>query len=211
MIEVRLRNVKNKEEIMKSAKLLITNPEDNMGKWNSVFGNDNPIYIEIGIGKGNFIIENAIENPNVNYIGIEKYDSVLVKAIKKADEALPNLKFVRMDALDIDKVFHKEVDRIYLNFSDPWPKKRHLNRRLTSKVFLEKYENVFKSGKQICQKTDNKELFEFSIVSLNECGYLIKEISLDLHSSEFFDGITTEYEDRFSSKGNSIYYLKAEK
>ena len=209
---MRLRNNPEALDYLLSQEgLVYINPTDVKGKWHDIFGNDNPLYIEIGIGKGNFIIKNAIENPNVNYIGIEKYDSVLVKAIKKADDEIPNLKFVRMDALEIDKVFHKEVDRIYLNFSDPWPKKRHANRRLTSKVFLEKYDNVFKSGKQICQKTDNKELFEFSIVSLNECGYSIKEISLDLHNSEFFDGITTEYEDRFSLRGNNIYYLKAEK
>ena len=196
---------------MKECNILITDPEDKKGDWKSFFSNDNPIHVEIGIGKGKFIIENARRNPDINYIGIEKYDSVLVKAINKLEEKLPNLRFIRMDALNIDNIFYKDIDRLYLNFSDPWPKKRHANRRLTSKVFLEKYENIFRDQKQICQKTDNRDLFEFSIVSLSECGYIIKEISFDLHNSEFFNGITTEYEDKFSSKGETIYYLKAEK
>ena len=137
---MRLRNVKNKEEIMKDSIFLVNKPEKFLGNWSDVFANKNPIQIEIGMGKGRFIIEKALKNPNINYIGIEKYDSVIVRALEKIPKNLKNLRLIRMNALDIDKIFYKEVDTIYLNFSDPWPKKRHALRRLTSRVFLEKYE-----------------------------------------------------------------------
>ena len=208
---MRLRNVKNKKEILSSCSILIINPEDYIGKWNTVFGNSNDIEIELGMGKGNFIIQKAIHNKNINYIGIEKYDSVLAKAIEKIPDDLSNLRIIRMDVLNIDKVFCKEVSKVYLNFSDPWPKKRHSFRRLTSPIFLDKYEGIFKDKKVICQKTDNVGLFEYSIVSLNSKGYVIKEISLDLHSSEIENLEITEYEDKFCKKGNKINYLLAEK
>ena len=161
---MRLRNVKNKQEIMDKATNLITNPKDYIGKWNEVFGNNNPIYIEIGMGKGDFIIENAKTYPNINFIGIEKFDSVIVRAIEKVPEDLNNLKLIRMDAKEIDEVFKEEVERIFLNFSDPWPKKRHHDRRLTSHIFLKKYDNVFRNDKVIYQKTDNRDLFEYSLI-----------------------------------------------
>lgn len=208
---MRLRNVKNKEEIMKDSIFLVNKPEKFLGNWSDVFGNKNPIQIEIGMGKGRFIIEKALKNPNINYIGIEKYDSVIVRALEKIPKDLKNLRLIRMNALDIDKIFYKEVDTIYLNFSDPWPKKRHASRRLTSPVFLEKYENVFTDCKKICQKTDNRLLLEYSIVNLSEAGYKIREISLDLHNSLIENNIMTEYEARFVEKGNKIYYLFAEK
>ncbi len=211
VVKLRLRNVKNKEQIINNSEFIELNPSDFKGKWNKVFGNNNPICLEIGTGKGKFLINKAIENPNINYIGIEKYDSVIVRALENVNKELTNIKFIRMNASDVDSVFDKEIECIYLNFSDPWPKKRHSIRRLTSSLFLEKYDKVFKDKKTIYQRTDNKELFEFSIVSLNKEGYLIDEISFDLHNSLYFDNITTEYEDRFSSKGNNIYYLKAEK
>ena len=135
---MRLRNVKDKEEILNNCKYLIKNPEDYKGKWKSLFNNDNPIYIEIGMGKAKFILENALKYKDINYIGIERFDSVIAKAIKKIPNDLDNLKLIRMNALDIDKVFSKEIDLIYLNFSDPWPKKRWHDRRLTSKIFLDK-------------------------------------------------------------------------
>lgn len=206
---MRLRNVKNKETIINNSDFIVLNPEKYIGKWSCIFGNDNPICLEIGAGKGKFLINKAIDNPGFNYIGIERYDSVIVRALKNVDKELSNIKFIRMNAIDVDKVFKKEIDCIYLNFSDPWPKKRHFSRRLTSQAFLEKYDRVFKKEKVIYQRTDNRELFEFSIVSLNQEDYLIKELSFDLHNSIYFDNITTEYEDRFSSKGNNIYYLKA--
>ncbi len=126
---MRLRNVKNKEEILNNSPFLIRNSSDYLGKWKELFNNSNPIYIEIGMGKGDFLIENAIKNPDINFIGIEKFDSVIARACEKVPADLKNLILVRMDALDIDKAFNKEIDRIYLNFSDPWPKKRHADRR----------------------------------------------------------------------------------
>ncbi len=188
-----------------------TEPEKNIGNWNKIFNNNNNIEIELGMGKGNFIIQKALNNKNINYIGIEKYDSVLAKAIEKVPKDIDNLRFISMDVLNIDKVFCKEVSKVYLNFSDPWPKKRHSFRRLTSPIFLDKYEDIFKDKKVICQKTDNVGLFEYSIVSLNSKGYVIKEISLDLHSSEIENLEITEYEDKFCKKGNKINYLLAEK
>ena len=208
---MRLRNIKNKEEILSSSSFLIRNATDYFGKWNSLFNNNNPIYIEIGMGKGDFIIENALKNPNINYIGIEKYDSVIARACEKVPTDLNNLILVRMDALDIDKVFDKEIDLIYLNFSDPWPKKRHADRRLTSHIFLKKYDSIFKKKKVIIQKTDNQNLFEYSIVSLSTYSYIIEEISFDLHNLGLNSIIMTEYEKKFTSKGNNIYYLVATK
>lgn len=208
---MRLRNVKNKETIMEKSKFLIRDEGNYRGKWNSVFKNNNPIEIEIGTGKGNFIIEKALTNPNINYIGIERYDSVIVRALERIPDSVTNLKLIRMNAIDIDKIFDKEVYTIYLNFSDPWPKKRHALRRLTSKVFLEKYEEIFKGEKNIYQKTDNQNLFEYSIINLTNYGYKIEDISLDLHNSQIEGNIETEYEKKFSENGNKIYYLHAKK
>jgi len=208
---MRLRNVKNKEIVLNSCEILINEPKNNKGNWKNVFNNNNPIYIEIGMGKGDFIIQNALRYPNVNFIGIEKYDSVLVRAIEKLPEDISNLKFIRIDAKEIDEIFDKEIDRIYLNFSDPWPKDRHYKRRLTSYVFLNKYENIFKKEKFIYQKTDNRSLFEFSIISLVENDYKLEEISLDLHNSGRDNIIMSEYEKKFVAKNNVIYYLVAKK
>lgn len=203
---MRQRNVKNKQEIMDNSLYLITNPMEYIGKWNKVFNNSNPIHIEIGTGKGNFIINKAINNPNINFIGIEKVDSIIARCLQKIPDGLNNLKIVRVNALDIENIFKKEVDTIYLNFSDPWPKKRWYKRRLTSSVFLEKYDYVFKKDNRIIQKTDNRDLFEYSLISLSNYGYLIEDLSLDLHNSEIEDNIMTEYEEKFSKKGNPIYY-----
>ena len=208
---MRIRNFKNKENVLDECKYLIRDPYKYIGKWKEVFNNNNPIYIEIGMGKGKFIVENAKKYPDINFIGIERFDTIMAKAILKIDEKLPNLIFIRMDAENIDKVFDNEIDRIYLNFSDPWPKKRHNRRRLTSDLFLNKYENIFKDTKYIYQKTDNRDLFEYSIISLVNYGYKIEDISLDLHNSSYEDIITTEYEDKFVKKGNRIYYLVAKK
>ena len=208
---MRLRNVKNKQEIMDNAINLILNPKDYKGKWKEVFNNNNPIYIEIGMGKGDFIIEHAKRYPNINFIGIERFDSVIVRAIEKVPEEIPNLRLVRMDAKDIEEVFDKEISRIFLNFSDPWPKKRHHDRRLTSHIFLKKYDNLFVNGKEIVQKTDNRDLFEYSVVSLSTYGYKIEDISLDLHNSDYENIIMTEYEKKFVAKGNNIYYLVVKK
>lgn len=169
---MRLKHIKNAEEIISKSKYLEQNPRENKGKWNKVFNNDNNIEIEIGTGKGKFIIEKAIQNPNINFIGIEKYDSPLVSAVKKLEELeLNNLRLVCIDALEIEEIFDHEVDKIYLNFSDPWPKKRHAKRRLTSSVFLNKYESLFKNEKRIEMKTDNDDLYDYSCESFIENGY----------------------------------------
>lgn len=208
---MRLRNVKNKEEILNSSNYLVRDEEKYIGKWNELFGNINPIYIEIGMGKGKFIIENAIKYPNINFIGIEKYDSVVAKCLPKIPDGLSNLLIIRMDALNIDKVFRHEVERIYLNFSDPWPKVRHSMRRLSSKVFLEKYDNIFSQNREIFMRTDNRDLYIYSLMSFSEYGYVLKDITFDLHATSESPLITTEYEDKFSDKGMPIYAVVAVK
>lgn len=211
VIYMRLRNVKNKEEILNSSKYLIKNSEEYIGNWKSLFNNDNPIYIEIGMGKGKFIIENALKYPDINFIGIEKYDSVVAKSLPKIPEGLSNLYVIRMDALNIDKVFSHEIDRIYLNFSDPWPKVRHSMRRLSSRIFLEKYDSIFKNDKEIFMRTDNRDLYIYSLMSFSEYGYVLKNISFDLHSTTSEELITTEYEDKFAGLGMPIYAVEAVK
>lgn len=207
---MRLRNVKNKEEILNASSFLVKNPKDYCGRWNTYFGNKNPIYIEIGMGKGQFIREHAKKFPNINFIGIEKYDSVVAKCLPKIDEELTNLAIIRMDALEIDHVFDKEISKIFLNFSDPWPKKRHHLRRLSSKIFLEKYEKIFILDKDICMRTDNEDLFCYSLMSFSEAGYILRNLTFDLHRDYKKDElITTEYEDRFSERGMPIYSVEA--
>ena len=209
---MRLKNVKGADKVIEASKYIILNPEDYKGKWKEVFNNNNPIHIEIGMGKGDFIIGMAKNNPNINFIGIEMYDSVIVKAVNKLEEEnISNLKLIRMDARLIEDVFDKEIDLIYLNFSDPWPKNRNAKRRLTHERFLNRYENIFKSKKTIFMKTDNIDLFAFSIESLSEFGYKLKNVTLDLHNSDFEGNVMTEYEKKFSSKGVRINRLEAYK
>ena len=204
---MRLKHIKNAEEIISKSKYLVKSPKENKGKWNKVFNNDNNIEIEIGTGKGKFIIGKALENPNINFIGIEKYDSPLVSAVKKLEELeLDNLKLICLDALEIEEVFDHEIDKIYLNFSDPWPKKRHTKRRLTSSVFLNKYESLFKNKKRIEMKTDNDDLYEFSSESFIENGYDVVKTD-----TNYFDTIRTEYEDKFISLGKNINYISVVK
>lgn len=208
---MRLRNVKNAKEIVENSNYVINNPEDYIGKYKTLFNNENPINIEIGMGKGDFIIGMAKKYPEYNFIGIEKYESVMVRAIEKLDDVnLPNLKLIRMDAMEIDKVFKHEINTIYLNFSDPWPKVRHAKRRLTSPVFLKLYDKVFISTPHIIQKTDNIGLFASSIVNLSQYGYTIDEVSLDL-KNEDIENVVTEYENKFMSLGTNINYLNAKK
>ncbi len=208
---MRLRNNKNAKDIISNSNYVVLNPKDNISKWNKVFGNNNPIHIEIGMGKGDFIIGMALKYPNINFIGIEMYDSVLMHAVKKLeDKSIPNLKLIRMDANEIDEVFKKEINLIYLNFSDPWPKNRNAKRRLTHERLLSKYDNIFKDKNIIYMKTDNIKLFAFSIESLSEYGYTLKNISLDLHSEDI-DNVETEYEKKFNSMGIKINRLEAYK
>lgn len=208
---MRLRNVKNKQQIMNCSNYLVQDPILYRGKWNLIFEKSQPIHIEIGMGKGNFIIENALRYPNINFIGIEKYDSVIARALEKVPEDLPNLMMIRMDAMLIEDVFSKEVDTIYLNFSDPWPKKKHQNRRLTSPLFLKKYDSIFVGRKQIIQKTDNSSLFEYSLTSFSQYGYVIEQLSFDYHHSHECDIVMTEYEKKFSEKGQNIYRVVVKK
>ena len=208
---MRLRNVKNAKEIVENSDYVIKEPEKYIGKYNEIFNNDNEINIEIGMGKGDFIIGMAKKYPNINFIGIEKYESVMVRAIEKLKELeLSNLKLIRMDAINIDKIFDKEISTIYLNFSDPWPKSRHYKRRLTSPVFLELYDKIFISNPHIVQKTDNIGLFAYSIESLSKYGYDFDKISLDLENEDI-DNVQTEYETKFMNQGVKINYLNAKK
>ncbi len=209
---MRLRKVKNARERMDDNYYFINEPKDNKGSWNKVFNNDNPIHIEIGCGKGQFITTLSKLNPDINYIAIEKYDSVLLRVYEKIkDEKIDNLKLCIIDASEICEYFgEKELDRIYLNFSDPWPKKHHAKRRLTSPLFLESYKKILNKDGEIHFKTDNRGLFEYSLETLNECNYSIHNISLDLHNDleKYPFNITTEFEDKWSKLG-PIYRLEA--
>ncbi len=207
---MRLRNVKGSKEIIDSSEYIIKDYKNYKGNYNKLFKNNNPIHIEIGMGKGNFIINMAKKYPNINFIGIEKYDSVIARSVQKIDDFIPNLKLIRMDATEIDEVFDKEIDVIYLNFSDPWPKNRHEHRRLTCERFLKRYDKLFKNKKNIIMKTDNRKLFEFSIISFIDHGYKIKNISLNLYEDDLTDNVKTEYEEKFSSMGYPIYKIEVE-
>lgn len=207
---MRIRNSKNKEEILSTCPYLIKDPSKYKGKFKELFKNDNPINLEIGMGKGNFIYNMALNNPNINFLGLEKYDSVITKAIKKIDKPLSNLYIFNYDAKNLSEIFSKEIDTIYLNFSDPWPKKRHAKRRLTSFQFLKEYDKVFKSKGHIILKTDNIDFFSYSIVSLSNYGYVFNEVSLDLHNT-LIESPVTEYEEKFTMKGFKINYLDAKK
>lgn len=203
---MRLRNVKGAKEIIDNSSYIIKNPIDYKGDYQKIFENNNPIHIEIGMGKGDFIIENAKKYPNINFIGIEKFDSVIVRAVQKLEnEEIPNLKLIKIDANEIDDVFDKEISVIYLNFSDPWPKARHAKRRLSSEIFLNKYDSVFIDKKRIIMKTDNRKLFEYSIKSFTDYGYKIEDISLNLYEDDIKNNIPTEYETRFHNRGCLIY------
>lgn len=207
---MRLRNVAGSREAIAESKYVV--PEEEMfdmpGKWAELFGNNQPIHIEIGMGKGQFIHAMAKLHPEINYVGVEKYSSVLIRAIQKMEqEELPNLKFLRMDAEDVAKVFGKgEVDKIYLNFSDPWPKDRHAKRRLPSREFLARYDVILKENSRLEFKTDNRDLFDFAVEELEPAGWKADVITYDLHADEkLMEGnVMTEYEEKFSSMGNPI-------
>lgn len=196
-----------KDFIAENAYYCIPTPENHKGKWSEIFGNNNPIHIEVGTGKGTFITEMAKANPAINYIGIELFESVIVKALERAvDAAVPNVKLLNIDAKKLTEIFEKgEVAQVYLNFSDPWPKGRHEKRRLTYKDFLDLYKTVLKEQGEIHFKTDNRGLFEYSLMSFSAYGLLLKYVSLDLHNSDVEGNIMTEYEQKFSSLGHPIY------
>lgn len=210
---MRLRNVKGAKEAMIESEYTLNNPELLKGKWREeYFKNNNPIYVEIGTGKGRFITTLAQNNPDINYVGIEKYSSVLIRALEKQQELqLSNLIFIRMDAENVKDIFEKEeIDKIYLNFSDPWPKDRHAKRRLTSKEFFARYNNILKADGVVEFKTDNRPLFDFSLEQVPEAGWNLVAHTFDLHNSPMNEGnIMTEYEEKFSSMGNPIHKLIA--
>ncbi len=207
---MRLRNITGSREVIAESPYVVQEELQPQvaGTWHTLFGNNNPIHIEIGMGKGKFIHTMAKLHPDINYVGIEKYSSVLLRAIQKMEEEeLPNLKFLRMDAEDIATVFAPgEVDRIYLNFSDPWPKDRHARRRLPSREFLARYDVILKKEGRIAFKTDNRDLFDFAVEELEPAGWKAEVITYDLHGDEkLMEGnVMTEYEEKFSAMGNPI-------
>ena len=215
---MRLRNITGSREVIAANKFVIHEPENHRGSWHKdIFKNDQPIHIEIGMGKGQFITELATANPKINYIGIEKYSSVLLRAIQKMEERfLPNLVFIRMDAEYITDLFGEdEIDRIYLNFSDPWPKDRHAKRRLMSANYLEKYTHILKKEGFIEFKTDNRPLFDYALLEAPEAGWEIVNKTYDLHNTPdmMAGNIMTEYEEKFSRLGNPIckYIIRQDK
>ncbi len=206
---MRLRNIPGSRDVIAESEYVVHEFKEAKGNWKEVFGNTNPLQIEVGMGKGQFIYELARRNPGINYVGIEKFSSVLLRAIQKQEaEPLPNLKFIRMEAEWITDVFAEgEVDRIYLNFSDPWPKDRHAKRRLESRQFLQRYDSFLKPDGIIEFKTDNHDLFMFALDEVKEAGWNLDAVTYDLHKDIQMntDNIMTEYEERFSAMGNPIY------
>lgn len=215
---MRLRNIPRAEGTIQAHPAVIKQPEEQKGGWDQVFGNQNPVYIEIGMGKGQFLLKMAALHPMINFVGIERYSSVLLRAVERYDTeafcGLKNIRFVCMDAGDLENVFApEEVSRIYLNFSDPWPKARHAKRRLTSKEFFARYENVLVPGGRVEFKTDNTELFRFSLEQVEEAGWILQRYTYDLHHNEELNqgNVMTEYEEKFSARGNPINKLIAVK
>lgn len=214
---MRLRNIPRARDVIQEHKDVVKEAENWKGCWQKLFGSTAPLHIEIGMGKGRFLLQMAAENPQINYIGIERYSSVLLRAIEKYDtpqfHELANVRFLCMDARDLETVFAPgEVDRIYLNFSDPWPKARHAQRRLTSVTFFERYANMIRPGGRVEFKTDNQELFDFSLEQVEEApGWLLEAYTRDLHHDGVMNqgNVMTEYEEKFSAQGNPICKLTA--
>ena len=210
---MRLRNIPGADDAILNSEYCIKNPEEQKGHWQDCFETAQPLHIEIGMGKGRFIMDMAAAHPDINYLGIERYSSVLLRALQKMEETpMPNLRFICMDAADVTEVFAKdEVSRIYLNFSDPWPKDRHAKRRLTSTEFLSRYEKVLPPQGLVEFKTDNTPLFDFSLEQVKEAGWTLQAFTYDLHHNKELnkENIMTEYEEKFSSKGNPINKLIA--
>lgn len=213
---MRLRNIPRAEGVIQMHRTVIKRPEDQRGCWHQVFGDRHPIYIEIGMGKGQFILNMAKAHPDVNFIGIERYSSVLLRALEKFDteeyEALTNIRFVCMDARNVEEVFvPEEVDKIFLNFSDPWPKARHAKRRLTSKQFFERYDKILAFDGVVEFKTDNRELFDFSLEQVELAGWVLLAKTYDLHNDPTLSrgNVMTEYEEKFSGQGHPIHKLIA--
>lgn len=205
---MRIRKVKNKDK-MYDSNLIIFNPENYKNNWNKFFNNSNPIYLEIGMGKGNFIIENALRYPNINFIGLERFDDIIYKAFIKLESKLPNLIFIKGDADNLLDYFSNEINLLYLNFSDPWPKNKHEKRRLTSNKYLEYYNEILNDN-HIIFKTDNRKLFEYSLINFNNYKYNIEYLSLDLYKDNDINNIETEYEIKKRELG-PIYKVEVRK
>ena len=213
---MRLRNITGCREMIGESEFVVHEPETMKGKWREAFGNDHPVYVEIGMGKGRFLMDMARLYPEINFIGIEKYSSVLLRAVQKLEEEeLPNVRLIRMDAEDLENVFAQgELDRIYLNFSDPWPKDRHAKRRLESRQFLARYDQILKKDGTIEFKTDNRLLFDFSVEQLGQSStFELASCTYAVHHDDFLSqgNIMTEYEEKFSSLGNPICKLIAKR
>lgn len=215
---MRLRNIPGAKEVIENSPYVVHEPQKQKGQWSHVFENDHPIHIEVGMGKGRFLMDMAKLHPEVNYVGIEMYDSVLLRALQKREEyeqnegTLTNLSFMCVDARLLPEIFEKgEVGKIYLNFSDPWPKARHAKRRLTSRQFLERYDQILAPEGRVEFKTDNRDLFEFSLEEVKEAGWTLEASTFDLHHDEELlkGNVMTEYEEKFSSMGNPIHKLIA--
>lgn len=211
---MRLRNIRGSKDVIASCPFVVQEPESCRGRWAEIFGNENPIHIEVGMGKGRFLMDMAVLHPEINYVGIEMYDSVLLRAVQKREKLetdIKNLFFIRMDARQLPEVFAEgEVDRIYLNFSDPWPKDRHAKRRLTSDRFLAVYDKILQLDGIIEFKTDNQDLFRYSLESIPEAGWQVTSHTFDLHHSDMAEGnVMTEYETKFSAEGKPICKLTA--
>lgn len=210
---MRLRNIPGADEAIADSPHCIQEPMAEKGRWHLIFGNDHPVHIEIGMGKGQFIMQLAKDHPDINYIGIERYSSVLLRALQKMEiEPLPNIRFLCMDASIITEVFDKEeVAKIYLNFSDPWPKERHAKRRLTSRQFFERYDKILARNGVVEFKTDNDDLFAFSMEEVAEAGWTLDAHTFDLHHDPVLNegNVMTEYEEKFSSLGHPIHKLIA--
>lgn len=209
---MRVRNRKGATELLEAhPQYVILNPADAKGRWQEIFGNDHPIHVEVGSGKGAFVSGMAKANPDINYIGIDIQKSVLSYALDKVLATdVPNIKLLWVDGSDLTEYFEEgEIDRLYLNFSDPWPKKRHEKRRLTYQSFLATYQQILPENGEIHFKTDNRGLFEYSLVSFSQYGMKLKGVWLDLHASDFEDNVLTEYEQKFANKGQVIYRVEA--
>jgi len=213
---MRLKHVKGAEDRIADSPYVLDDEEGRAGTWHEIFGNDNPIYLELGMGKGKFLMENAVLLPDINYIGVEKYPSVLLRAIEKRESEsycnLTNIQFLCINAEHLGKIFEKdEISRIYLNFSDPWPKERHAKRRLTSRRYFKRYEEILKENGLVEFKTDNPELFTFSLEEVEASGWELIASTIDLHNDPVLNegNIMTEYEQKFSEQGHAICKLIA--
>ena len=213
---MRLRNIPRAEGVLNESEMVVKNASENKGHWASdIFGNDHPLHIEIGMGKGQFLLTLAERNPCINYIGIERYSSVLLRAVEKLEEPVANIRFLCIDAAEIPDIFApEEVERIYLNFSDPWPKARHARRRLTSSEYFARYDKILAKDGQVEFKTDNRDLFDFSVEEINNSDiWEVTACTYDLHNDTSMNegNIMTEYETKFSSMNHPICKLIAKR